>query len=95
MDDGDEAPQISLNELDLLGGTLEGRLADLAPSEEADLATLGSVPQSLTARRARYVAAYRGGQRRVLRAAIAQALAMAEGAGEEEVCAEEAELSVT
>ena len=74
MEDLDEGPMITPDELDLLERTLSKRLEALARSEAQDEhATSGT--------RAGHVAAYRNGQRRVLRAAIAELEAMRAAAG--------------
>jgi len=75
MDDPSEGPSLTPDELDLLVGTLQARLQPLLPTEAADDAAADE--QSC----AGYVAAYRDGQRRVLRAALAQVAQM--GAGDE------------
>ena len=78
MDDVDEGPALTLDELDLLRGTLQARLQPLLSSEGSDAA-------STPATREGFVALYRHGQRQILRAAIAEVETMVEGAtgGEE------------
>ena len=80
MEHPEEGPTLTLDELELLKGTLEARLHALLPSEAADQAALGAVT------RAGFVAAYRDGQRRVLRGAIEEVDDLAAGAmaGEED-----------
>ena len=64
MDDVDEGPMLTDDELELLRTTLAARLEALEISEESDK----SVKEEGT--RASFVAVYRQGQRRVLRAAL-------------------------
>ena len=73
MDDPSDGPLLTPDELDLLVGTLQARLQPLLPTEAADAAVADE--QSC----AGYVAAYRDGQRRVLRAALAQVAQMSAG----------------
>ena len=67
MEDADDGPALSLDELDMLKSTLEARLSVLEPTEAVDDA---HVPPAET--REAFVAAYRCGQRRVLKLALAQ-----------------------
>ena len=76
MEDVDEGPVLSLDELDLLRTTLEARLEALTPAAEADAAAAWGT-------RAGFVAAYREGQRRVLRTALEEVSELAAGAGGE------------
>ena len=78
MDDAQEGPMLTLDELDQLRATLNARLAPLLPAEAADAKVVGQLNKQ------GFVAAYRDGQRRVLRAAIAEVQEMAAGAEEEE-----------
>ena len=75
MEDAEETPALSLDELDLLRATLSARLNALLPSEEADSRAPANTRRG-------FVAAYRRGQRRVLMEALAEVEQMAE-AGEE------------
>jgi hypothetical protein len=76
MESTDEGPCLTLDELQLLEQTLTARIAPLLPSEADD-----SHAEAHT--HAGYVAAYRDGQRRILRAALAELTAMAEAAAGE------------
>ncbi|KAL1508537.1 hypothetical protein AB1Y20_004636 [Prymnesium parvum] len=72
MDDVEEGPALSLDEIDLLKATLEARLAALLPSEAADA-------RAKKHSREWYVGVYRDGQRRLLREALQELAAMAGG----------------
>jgi len=76
MDDVEEGPALSLDEIDLLKATLEARLAALLPSEAADA-------RAKKHSREWYVGVYRDGQRRLLREALQELAAMAGGEVEE------------
>ena len=78
MDDIGEGPTLTIEELEMLRTTLEARLQALVPAEGADAAATEGTREG-------FVAAYRDGQRRVLRAALEEVAAMAAGAttGEE------------
>ena len=78
MENVEEGPVLSLDELDLLLATLQARLGALAPAEGADTAAVEGT-------RAGFIGAYRDGQRRVLRAAIEEVRAlMGDGADGEQ-----------
>ena len=77
MEDADDEPALSLDELDLLRATLSARLNALLPSEEADSRAPANTRRG-------FVAAYRRGQRRVLMEALAEVEQMAEGGEEAE-----------
>ena len=77
MDDPLAGPCLSLDELDLLRASLEARLRSLPSSEAADAAKAAQFS------REGYCAAYRAGQRRVLRAALAE-VAVLEGSADGE-----------
>ena len=74
MDDVDDGPALTLDELDLLRRTLEARLPALLPSEQSDAASTPGTREG-------FVALYKHGQRRILREAIAEVATMGEGAG--------------
>ena len=84
MDDPEEGPMISLDEVDMLRATLAKRLDALLPSEADD----GTAPPET---REGSVAAYRDGQRRVLRAALEEVDLMLAGAEDGEEGEEEEE----
>ena len=84
MDDVDEGPMISIDEIEMLKTTLHARLQKLSPLEEADAT---AKPHT----REWFVGVYRDGQRRLLRAALEEVEAMVGGAGGEEGEEEEEE----
>jgi hypothetical protein len=82
MDSLEEGPMLTVEELRLLRGTLEARLQALLPTEASD-------GQPSEGSRKGAVAAYRDGQRRILRAAIQEVDQMADGAISEDEAGEE------
>ena len=78
MDDVDEGPLLTPDELELLNATLDARLQDLLPTEDDDAR---AICRATT--REGFVAAYRDGQRRVLRAARDEVQGMLAGAASE------------
>lgn len=76
MEDPLEGPMITVDELELLRATLQGRLTALLPSEAADGAAMEHS-------REWYVGVYRTGQRRLLRDALKELASM-----EVEACVE-------
>ena len=75
MDDPEQGPMVTLDEIDLLQATLQAKLTALIPTEDSDDAAAEGTREG-------FVAAYRDGQRRVLRAALAEVAQMAGGAEE-------------
>ena len=86
MADVEEGPMLTVDELELLRATLDARLQALLPTEAQDANAAELTRQG-------FVAAYRDGQRRVLRAALAEVEEMVAGAtgGEAEEGSEEGE----
>ena len=78
MDDVDEGLLLTPDELELLNATLDARLQDLLPTEDDDAR---AICRATT--REGFVAAYRDGQRRVLRAARDEVQGMLAGAASE------------
>ena len=74
MDDPDEGPMLTLDELELLHATLDARRTALLPTERLDARAAAGTKEG-------FVAAYRDGQRRVLGEALAEVQAMMAGAG--------------